>query len=100
MSKKDWNTIGYLPVDAGCLMIVDPCYVLDDQDLMTEASNEDRHVYLNEVATEWKGFKPIFKNLGMLVETGWGDGRYPVKIRYGHDNRVAEVKVVFDEEEY
>lgn len=91
-----WETIGYLPVDAGCLMLIDPCYVLDDQELMAEAANEDRHVYLDEVCTEWDKYKPIVKGLGMLVETGYGDGSYPVQIKRNSDGRVAEVRVKFD----
>lgn len=92
-----WETIGYLPVDAGCMMLIDPCYVLDDQKLMAEAANEDRHVYLNEVCSEWSKFTQVINGLGIVVETGYGDGSYPVQIRYTRDGRVAEVRITFDE---
>lgn len=92
-----WETIGYLPVDAGCMMLIDPCYLLDDQMLMAEAANEDRHVYLNEICSGWEKYASVINGLGMVVETGWGDGSYPVQIRYSRDGRVAEVRINFED---
>jgi len=91
MSK--WIEIGTIGVDAGLCWIGDPCYLHDS----LVAGNWEKF-------TEWlwgadgQGFKGGVRQHrdGCVVETGWGDGCYPVEVRRNDAGRVAEVRVVFD----
>lgn len=97
-----WQCVGAIHVDAGLMYLGDPCYVLGD-----DASSK---------VESWDAFceDPVLKKMdegglgaaiwqngtGAICSTGYGDGTYEVFIKK-YDNRVAEMKIVFiDEEEY
>jgi hypothetical protein len=101
--------IGSVFVDAGIVMVGDPCYTLSD-----DASHR------TEVATDWSKFcemmfapgphqrghhegeavEPLGEGVGIVVQTGWGDGEYPVFVEYA-GGRIARLVVEFipDEDE-
>jgi hypothetical protein len=66
-----WHTIGNVVIDTATLMVCDPCN-----------------------ADEGEG-----SDLAVFVDTGLGDGNYPVSVRYedvqGFGKRVAEVRITF-----
>jgi hypothetical protein len=97
---SDWVKVGTCGVDAGCIMLVDPCYVLPNED--DQKAGKVRACYeefLKQAENGFydKGFMP-FKD-GVIVSSGYGDGEYNVYVKFGLDGwskgRVAEVKVVF-----
>jgi hypothetical protein len=89
INDTDVRVIGYVGVDTGHLVIADPCYMSDVQD---DAGNT--------VGTEVLRPLPHLSDdtgtagLGIQVETGWGDGVYPVIAEYKH-GRVAGVYIEF-----
>jgi hypothetical protein len=93
---SDWTLCGQITVDAGCVILVDPCYVLPNRDRPGLAY--ERAARLDE-----PGEPPLIYDLpdvtsGILVSTGYGDGVYDVFARYTEEGRVAELRVVFIED--
>ena len=110
----DFECVGYVGVDAGCIMIVDPCYVLDD----TSRGGDPAKTYqsfldaaqgnnlINEARLEVWG-----QGAGIITSSGYGDGTYSVYARFedkGMGRRVAQILIDFvsdmdepyEEEEY
>lgn len=83
----EWETIGHVGVDAGCLLIGDPSYVFDGFD------------YEAEVCSDWQFYREAIDGLAMLVSSGLGDGMYPVEAKIeeveGWGERVTEVRIRF-----
>jgi len=102
---EEWIHIGDISVDAGLCWVGDPCYVLGDdassrvkdwisfcdalnvqQDMDGRNHNED-------------GFsEPLGSGVGFALQTGYGDGSYPVEIlRSG--GRVSGIRILFINDE-
>lgn len=96
MPKSKWEKVGEVAVDAGIIMLGDPCYhiekagqyIPDDWSTFCDAiGNSDVHNF---------EFSGGHTGAGVVVSSGFGDGIYDVFIRRDTDTgRVAEVKVVF-----
>ena len=84
-----FETVGHIGVDAGIVMFVDPCYIVEDSKWMEfcdELWEKERdHV------TEMRG--------GIVVQTTHGDGSYPVQVKRNSQGQVTEVRVLFDSDE-
>ena len=102
-----WKTVGYIGVDSGICWIGDPCYILHKNPPPKDIASNwisfceelfDRQV---EGVTSFKhvfeGIKGEASNdgLGVAVRTGYGDGFYPVQIKYNKEGRISEVRVKF-----
>ena len=86
MSKpnRKWEKIGHCAVDAGMLMIGDPCYFLGGEPNYTKSWSE----FVDEYRDDSKGDSWRMKHqlcfplghagMGVLAGTAWGDGVYPV----------------------
>lgn len=113
MNKSDWEKIGSLPVDAGCILLSDPCYVLPDSRGIEDGKHleipYDYSTMLEEM--EKGGWSSVFKvkpksysqPLGLIVESGYGDGEYPVYAKFNREGRLMQVMIDFDdplEEDY
>jgi len=98
--KRDpsvWHHAGVIGVDAGLCWVGDPCYVM--------------HARPKDIGENWLDFcerlgdsHPTVRQfhydmghpgLGVCVSTGYGDGGYPVEVRYNAEGRVAELRVTF-----
>lgn len=88
--------IGNAGVDAGVLMIIDPCYI-KSLPILHSAETWDR--FCKEIL--WPAWQP--PNLGgeiprggggVLVNTG-GDGAFPVYATYDEDGMITKVEIVF-----
>lgn len=97
------DRIGFISVDAGIVMVGDPCYTLPD-----DGSHRDY------VAREWGAFcnatfseptnaegysEPLGDGIGLVVSSGYGDGRYPVYVERNAEGRVARLIVEFIDDE-
>lgn len=90
-----WERVGEIGVDAGLCWVGDPCYcVTPDADNHPAQTWKEFCDKLFSDPNYEKGFKQW--DCGVSVDTGYGDGTYPVFIRRNRDGRVVEVKVVFD----
>ena len=115
-----WKKVGRIGVDAGLCWVGDPCYILHKDNPPSDEYDHDAKP--KEIGKDWREFCNILwkkeekgdgqtaqfnydmghAGLGVAVQTGYGDGSYPVYVKYGPEGRVAEVRVVFigeDEEE-
>src|SRR5262249_25613485 len=91
--------IGALPVDAGLMMLSDPCYVLPDPD---EPERRDPKIY--DRMCRKLGDKPYllfstdehstFNNV-LVAKTGYGDGIYPVFAELDENDRVMAITICF-----
>lgn len=89
--------IGHVGVDAGCIWIGDPCYILGDDashrvetwhgfcDLLFKNPDHDENGYSN----------PLGEGIGMVVQTAYGDGVYPVYANIDPDGRIMSITVDF-----
>lgn len=98
-SNKEWQEVGEIGVDAGLCWIGDPCYcVTPDAD---EHPAKTWYEFCDKLddngVTQWN-YKAGHPGLGVSVQTGYGDGVYPVYIKRNKEGRVIEVKVVFADE--
>lgn len=98
--RSEWRKIGEIGVDAGLCWVGDPCYIL----------HKTKKELPTTLGKDWGGFCDKLDHsggytqfnysaghpgLGVVVSTGYGDGVYPVYIKYGNDGRVAGVYVDF-----
>jgi hypothetical protein len=76
--EQDWQPIGVVEVDSGCLVIGDPTY------LLTSARHGKAGVdYQVVVDADWrKAITPIANGLALLLQRFGGDGRFPVWGRF------------------
>lgn len=110
MSNWDWTKIGNLPVDAGCIMLSDPCYVLPDSRynaegaLLKEAPYDYKDMLEEMEKEDWPQIfkvkpKGYSNPLGLIVESGYGDGLYPVYAKFNKEGRLIKVMIDFDMED-
>jgi hypothetical protein len=97
LDTRSMEKIGEVSVDAGIIMIGDPCYTLpDDASHRTDAAKEwDTFCdVLFESESRRKGVEPFGSGIGLVVSSGYGDGSYPVYVRY-EDGIPAQVVIDF-----
>ncbi len=107
MSKKStpWETVGSIAVDSGTCWIGDPCYFLQEEHrwenwlaFVAELEKRDAELTTTHSAIVFP-FDHGAEGMGICTSTGWGDGEYPVEVRRTEDGRVAELRVVFIEDD-
>jgi hypothetical protein len=93
---KNKKLIGTVFVDAGIVMVADPCYTLPD-----DGTNR------TDVATDWPTFidrlytgdkmnhEPLGRGIGIVVPSGSGDGEYPVYVVENDQGGVVQLIVDF-----
>lgn len=94
--------IGTVYVDAGMVWVGDPCYVLGE-----DASHPTKEWHdfceLLDKAGQFEGEKrystPFGKGIGFAIESGYGDGEYPVYVEKNRDGRVSRVVIDFETDE-
>ena len=95
-----WTVAGIIGVDAGIVMIGDPCYAETEQ---RHPANREWQDFCDDYAAAADGIMQLdydmgHPGLGVVVSSGYGDGTYEVEVRRTTDGRVAELRVVFIEE--
>ena len=96
---SEWQRIGDLPVDTGRLVLVDPMNLDDashhEDAVKSRLEDEDSHSasMTYELVTNEPGVA-----VALVLDTGLGDGSYPVAARFEEAAgtvRIAEVRVRF-----
>lgn len=101
MKPTKWQKAGVIGVDAGICWIGDPCYILHQDNPETNVGVLGRDwpefcaKIRDNLVTQFN-YSLGHPGLGVVVSTGYGDGTYPVFVKYNKEGRVVEVKVVFD----
>lgn len=92
--------VGHLSVDSGLMFLGDPCYTLGhilDRDIRPNLDppwmSGSWCDFLDDLSEMEKGVHSTAGSL--VVNTGYGDGSYPVFIKRTKDGRISEVRVVF-----
>lgn len=99
-TREGWHKVGECGASAGCILISDPCYVLQDRPGAAPDYTYDKFMRdwddqgQPTVATVYPNNNPNFA-AGVVVSTGWGDGVYPVLGRFA-EGRLMEVRISFD----
>lgn len=104
---NEWETIGEIGVDAGLCWIGDPCYILhrdkEEQKELEKSIGNDWGEFCDKIAGEEHmqfNYPLGHPGLGVVTNTGFGDGSYPVQIRRDpKTQRIAELRVVFIDNE-
>ena len=84
--------IGHCPVDSGQIMVVDPCYVLANNNTTDTKLNE---LYNDICEVTLSSERAGEFNLGCATSSGWGDGSYPAYVHYDDSGRVKKLVVDF-----
>ena len=105
-NKKRWKKVGTFDVDAGLCWIGDPCYIIGNDELDYPYLNWND--FCNELfkkdkkgVAEWKHnetYTSTSCGKGLTIQTGYGDGEYPVYVKRNTKGVIIEVRIVFSEE--
>lgn len=92
------KVIGQVGVDSGSILISDPSYIndhfsIEGDDIYNIYPDRDRYRQISTKATK----NTIRIPIAMTLQTGYGDGVYPVTAHYNRDGRIAKVEITFDE---
>lgn len=96
----DYEQVGVVGVDAGCVHLGDPCYFIKGAEWNDYLNN---HLFKRDENGAYKRVVSIPYEMGhegkaVVVSSGYGDGSYPVFVRKNKEGRIAEVKIVFIDE--
>ncbi len=94
-----WERAGYVGVDAGLVMVGDPCYQLLDSPSGPHPIHNwpafcAHHHNSGKGVTDLNDHWPN-GHVGVVVNSGLGDGLYPVDIRRDEQGNIAELRVKF-----
>lgn len=97
--------VGDVFVDAGAIWVGDPCYVISsDADYDKIAWNEFCHLWFEFGSVEHRlknspaphVSEPLGGGIGLVIDTAWGDGSYPVYVEYNENGRPSKVTIEFE----
>jgi hypothetical protein len=99
-----WQQVGYVGVDAGLVILADPCYLADGKGPLANwgafCDRLDAAEYFagGDGPDAWTYQVDEPGVTGVVVRSGYGDGRYPVYVRRDADGLPVAAMVVFDDE--
>jgi hypothetical protein len=89
---------GYIPVDSGQIMLIDPCYI--KQDFESESTDSAGLNYAGACAVTLSDNRcGVFGDLAFATSTHSGDGTYPVFVKRDRKGKILAVKIEFADEE-
>ena len=106
MSEKQVNPVGKwikrgkVGVDSGQIMVGDPCYIGADF-----AGEHDAKPAMNYAGACAASLSPKQcgnfggGSMAFCTSSGYGDGEYPVYVKYNSDGRVAAIMIRFCEDD-
>jgi len=104
MTKNEFELIGEIGVDSGMVQIGDPCYYhMEEFVEMREAWDKNDPDFWKEFHKNGENARAFLMtpsaDSAVIVQSGYGDGIYPVYARFNDEGRVAEVVINFIEDE-
>jgi len=98
--------VGQVGVDAGMVMVGDPCYL----DKFTDHEYDDAKVEAQKASGKYdysysgacaatlsnNSAGQLGRGDAVAVSSGYGDGVYPVYATYNHEGRIVKLEVIFD----
>jgi hypothetical protein len=102
MKKNKTVKIGCFGVDAGLVLICDPCYIYsnDKEGGLSEDFPKTWEEFLEKFVEDRDSnalsFKAGHLGLGVLSSTGYGDGYYPVYAEYDEDGVIERLVIDFN----
>lgn len=94
---EDFEPIGQVYVDSGQVMLVDPCYVLgNENDYAQEVYQDVLDAYNPDYDAREVVVEPWGTGLGLVVSTLYGDGGYTVYARRDEHGCNAQILIDFD----
>lgn len=91
---NDFHLEGYIPVDSGQVMLIDPCYIKSDFESEFDAEPSLNYAGACKVTLS-KNRCGEFGGLAFATSTLHGDGSYPVYVKRDKDGGILEVKIKF-----
>ena len=98
---SDWEEVGSVYVDAGMVWGGNPCYTIDPEGCAAVNTWDEFCQRLHNCDGEGGNHhiighsSPLGEGMGMAISSGYGDGEYPVMVRYTPEGRVAALKIEF-----
>lgn len=74
------------------IWVGDPCYVIGRD---SSHGPEDWAEFCAKTNLDQPVDEPLGDGIGFAIESGYGDGSYPVYVRRSREGRIAAVKVIF-----
>lgn len=98
--SKDFERVGEIDVDAGIVMVGDPCYHLHKAPEDRRAFGKDWHDFIKSLvdgvySPDRTAVSNIENGAALVIGGFGGDGRYPVYVRR-ENGLIAEVSIRFD----
>jgi len=92
-----WIRAGSVPVDSGQLMVIDPCYVEDgfatEHDATPTGVNYAGACKASLSSKRCGAMRSNAMPLGFCASSGYGDGVYPVFVKYNADGRIVGIRI-------
>jgi hypothetical protein len=103
-NNNNWELIGHAAVDAGMIMICDPCYFIKDKNEEPYGGRGktwyeflDKYDFAQQPEQMFFDEKKTHPGLGVVIGTPHGDGVFPVFVKRGSDGLISEMKICFDD---
>jgi hypothetical protein len=94
---RSMTKIGNIGVDSGAVLISDPCYVLRQDGQQENSPSYGDFLAAADEHRENGYFSHISFNDGVITETTYGDGVYPVYARFDRYGRITQVIIDFEQ---
>jgi hypothetical protein len=104
MAKVNWQKVGVVGVDSGCMMLADPCYVVKGEDCEPyKAFGGGWPAFVEKSLPGDSGTSQLkydagCDGLGVVIGNFGGDGTFPVFVERGADGGIAKVMIDFEGE--
>lgn len=107
--KSEVHLAGFCGVDAGMIMIGDPCYGSSQKNHPSQMEWGEFCDLYTELREDYPKFGQLnydlgHAGLGVVLDSGYGDGTYPVYVHIKDDpdwgRRIMKVEIFFDEDPY
>ena len=89
--------IGHCGVDSGQILLIDPCYVYDDDFRADTDPTGGPYDEACRITLSDKGAGET-SHYGVVTRTAWGDGAYPVYAEKGRNGQILSVTIYFDDD--
>lgn len=109
IKKREIHLAGHCGVDAGMIMIGDPCYAENQKNHPGNMDWLEFCQLYSEIRDEYPKFGQLnydmgHAGLGVVLDSGFGDGIYPVYVHVEDmgewGKRIVKAEIFFDEDPY